>query len=342
MKSFEIAGSPQLPPASTVPRVMRDVLIALVPGIAAHLWFFGPGLLIQIALACACALALEAAMLSLRGKPLRPFLFDGSALVTAVLFALCIPPLAPWWVAATAMVAAIVFAKHLYGGIGYNLFNPAMVGFAVVIVCFPLELSRWLAPASVASTSPDLLESLRIIAGYAPSGAAGWDALAQATPLDLIRAGNLSNSMIRETRTAAVFGDFGGRGWEWIANFYALGGLWLLWRRVIHWQVPVAVIGSVILLSIPTWFMDPDVNPLPQQHLFMGGLMLCAFFIATDPVSGCATPRGRLIFGAGVAVLTLVIRRWGVYPDGVAFAVLLMNCAAPLLDLYTKPRVFGR
>jgi electron transport complex protein RnfD len=162
-----------------------------------------------------------------------------------------------------------------------------------------------------------------------------------ATPLDTVRQLTAQGQTLVEIRSDPRFGDFGGRGWEWVANFFALGGLWLLIRRKIPWQTPLATLGSVILLSLPFWAMEPDVHPFPLQHVFSGALVLAAFFIVTDPVSGCSTPRGRLIFGAGVGVLTLAIRRWGSYPDAIAFAVLLMNCAAPFIDRYTRPRVYG-
>jgi electron transport complex protein RnfD len=131
-------------------------------------------------------------------------------------------------------------------------------------------------------------------------------------------------------------------GWEWIANWYAAGGLWLLWRRIISWHVPVTMIGCVLALGLISYLVDPGSNPAPLQHVFSGALLVGAFFIATDPVSGCASNRGRLIFGAGVGLITLAIRRWGGYPDGVAFAVLLMNMAVPLIDRYTRPRIFGQ
>ncbi len=146
---------------------------------------------------------------------------------------------------------------------------------------------------------------------------------------------------LAEIRGNPAFGDFGGQGWEWVANFFALGGLFLLWKRIIPWQVPVATLGTVLLLALPFWLYEPDLHPSPLQHVFSGGLVLAAFFIATDPLTGCTTPRGRLLFGAGVAALTLAIRRWGVFPDGVAFAVLLMNCAAPWIDRQTRPRILG-
>ena len=341
MKRFDTATAPYLSPPRDVQRVMLLVLLALLPGIAAQLWFFGIGVAAQIILATIFALGIEAAMLRLRGKPVKPFLGDLSVVVTAVLFSLCIPPLAPWWVSLIAMLAAVALAKHLYGGLGHNLFNPAMVGFAVVLVAFPFELSQWLPPRGLGHEALSLGDSLyTIFMGHLPP-AQTWDTIAQATPLDVVRNQASAMRTLDEIRSDPLFGDFGGRGWEWIANFYALGGLFLLWKRVIHWQVPVATLGTVILLTLPFWLSEPDVNPFPLQHVFSGALVLAAFFIATDPVSGCTTPRGRLFFGAGVGIITLAIRRWGSYPDGVAFAVLLMNAAAPWIDLHTRPRIYG-
>lgn len=341
MKTFESAPAPHLPPRNSVQRTMALVLLALLPGIVAHTWFFGPGIVLQIVLASAFALAFEAAMLRLRERPLRPFLCDLSAPLTAVLFALSVPPLAPWWIAAIGMASAIVFAKHLYGGLGFNLFNPAMVAVAVVLIAFPLEMTRWLPPAGVVAATPGWAESaIAILSGALPAQWQ-WDTLAQATPLDTIRRLANAGRTLSEIRGDPMFGDFGGRGWEWIANFYALGGLFLLAKRVIPWQVPVAMLGTVVLLTVPFWMSDPDIHPFPLQHIFSGAMVLGAFFIATDPVTGCTTPRGRIAFGVGVGVLTLVLRRWSGFPDGLAFAVLLMNCAAPWLDLHTRPRIFG-
>ena len=341
-RSFETGGAPHFPPHSTVSRVMLQVIVALVPAIAAHTWFFGPGILVQIVLATGFAVGFEALMLKIRKKPVQLFLGDFSAVLTAVLFALCIPPLAPWWIALVGMLFAIVVAKHLYGGLGHNMFNPAMVGYVVVLISFPQAMTAWLPPSSIAPNSLDLGEALiAIFSGQLPAGLS-WDAITEATPLDAIRTSVASGKIIFEARQSPVFGDFGGLGWEWIANWCALGGLWLLWRRIISWHVPVTMIGSVLLLGLVTYLADPGSNPAPLQHVFSGALLIGAFFIATDPVTGCASNRGRLIFGAGVGVITLVIRRWGGYPDGVAFAVLLMNMAAPLIDRYTRPRIFGQ
>ncbi|UXI67266.1 RnfABCDGE type electron transport complex subunit D [Tahibacter amnicola] len=338
MRTFPVHGGPHLSPPRHVRHVMVDVLLALVPGIAAHVWFFGVGVLVQLILAAGFAIAIEAVALRWRGLPVRRIGGDPSVLVTAALFALCLPPLAPWWISLAGMLAAVVLARHAYGGMGYNLFNPAMVGYAVVLISFPREVSGWIAAGTQALDPLDVIRT--ILAGDLPAPLR-WDTISSATPLDTVKSLAARGHMIGEIRHDPQFGDFGGRGWEWIANAYALGGLYLLWRGVIRWQVPVAVIGSVIAVSAPLWLLDADVHPMPLQHVFSGGLMLAAWFIATDPVTGCASPRGRLLFGIGVGVLTLVIRRWGSYPDGVAFAVLLMNGAAPLIDRYTRPRVFG-
>ncbi len=340
-RRFETGGAPHFPPPVTVRGVMLQVIFALLPGIAAHVWFFGPGIVVQILLACVFAVSFEAITLAARGKPLPLFITDFSAPLTAILFALCLPPLAPWWIALIGMFFAIVIAKQLFGGLGHNLFNPAMVGYVVVLISFPQAMTAWLPPLVIAHYNPTLSEVLLAIATGNPPGGAGWDALTGATPLDAIRTSIATGKTISEVRESAIFGNFGGLGWEWIASGYALGGFWLLWRRVISWQVPAAMIGSVLLLGSAAYLANPGGNAAPLQHVFSGALVLGAFFIATDPVSGCASARGRLLFGAGVGVLTLAIRRWGGYPDGVAFAVLLMNMSAPLIDRYTRPRIFG-
>lgn len=340
-REFNVGGAPHFSPEITVRRVMRDVLIALTPGIVAYCWYFGWGLLVQILLAVSFAAAFEALMLRLRGRTPGLYLTDLSAVVTAVLFALCLPPLAPWWIACIGMLFAIVVAKHLFGGLGHNVFNPAMAGYVVCLVSFPKEMTAWLPPVSLATEHIDLAATLTtIITGTLPGGLS-WDAITQATPLDTIKTGVDHGQIVSEIRRAPIFGDFGGLGWEWIANWFAVGGIWLLWRRVISWHVPVAMIGTVVALGLVAYLANPGSSPSPLQHVFSGALVLGAFFIATDPVTGCTSTIGRLWFGAGVGVITLAIRRWGGYPDGVAFAVLIMNMAAPLIDRYTRPRFYG-
>jgi len=275
-RTFRDPGVPSIHLARAPQATMARVLLALLPGIAATTLLSGPGVLWQIALAVTLAMALEAIMLRLRGAALKPALTDLSAPLTAVLFALLLPPTAPWWMNAAGVASAIVVAKHLFGGLGHNRFNPAMVGVAVVVIAFPAEFARGIVAAEA-----------------------------------------------------------------WVVAAYALGGILLLRARVIAWQTPVAVLGTTLLLGLPFWLHDPGSHPSPVAHLLSGALVMAAFFIATDPVSGCSTPRGRLVFGAGVALLMLAIRRWADDPGALAFAVLLMNAAAPLIDRRLRPRWLG-
>jgi len=338
---FTAQGAPHQPSAPSVSTLMTKVLIALIPAVLAHIWVFGSGLLIQLVLACFFGLGFEALVLKWRGRRLKPFLSDGSVVVTAMLFALCLPPLTPWWITAIGMLFAVVVAKHLFGGLGYNMFNPAMVGVAVVVIAFPVEFSQWLAPGALTESAMGFPETLAAITQGGLATDPAWDGLTAPTVLDLMRAGLQDQMLVPEITDQAPFGTLSGQGWDLINLALLLGGLWLLWQGVISWHVPVAVAGTTIFLTLPLWLISPDLHPGPLFQLFSGGLLLGAFFIATDPVSGSATFRGKILFGIGVAVLTLAIRRWGGFPDGVAFAVLLMNMWVPLIDRYTRPRVYG-
>ena len=221
---LDVQGAPHIPAPRSVQSMMLDVHLALLPGIAAHVFFFGPGILVQIVLACAFAFGLEAIMLRLRQRPLRPFLTDFSAPLTAILYVLCLPPTMPWWTSLTGMFFAIVVAKHLYGGLGFNLFNPAMVGYAVVLICFPVQATSWLPPAGLETVELSFGQILHWIGFGAPPAPVVWDAVTGATPLDAVRTGATQGVMITEIRQQPIFGDFGGRGWEWIAEFLCSGG----------------------------------------------------------------------------------------------------------------------
>lgn len=324
-----------LKPAS-VQSVMLRVLLALLPGIATYVWFFGPAILLQIALTSVTALTAEALILSLRGKPVMRFLTDGSALVTAWLIALTFPSIAPWWLTVLGTLFAIVVAKHFYGGLGQNPFNPAMVAFALMIVAYPSLMSQW--PAVGAADFSAQMSAI--------FGTRQLDAITMATPLDALRTA-LHTADARATvdgvlGSGATFGNIGGKGWEWIAAAYLAGGLWLMQQRIISWHMPFAFLATLFAVAGLFSLFDPTHFAPPLFHVLTGGAMLGAFFIVTDPVSGATTPKGKLIFAAGVALLTWIIRTFGAYPDGIAFAVLLMNIAAPLIDMYTQPPVFGR
>ncbi|MFN2348471.1 MAG: electron transport complex subunit RsxD [Thioalkalivibrio sp.] len=338
---FRTQSSPHMTPAHNVGQVMLRVIYALVPGTLAMTWYFGWGVLINVALAVTLAVGFEALMLLMRRRPVIPTLGDYSAVVTGWLFALALPPLTPWWVTLVGIGFAIVVAKHLYGGLGYNPFNPAMVGYVVVLLSFPRELTLWLPPMGLAEHSFGPLQALTaIFLGQLPPGLA-WDAITTATPLDLMKTELSMNRTISEIRENPLFGDFSGRGWEWIGNWFLLGGIALLFMRVITWHIPVAVLGSLAVTAGAFWIFDPDAFASPAFHVFSGAAIVGAFFIATDPVSASTTPRGRIFYGIGIGVLIYAIRTWGSYPDAVAFAVLLMNMAAPTIDHYTRPRVYG-
>ncbi|MBE2260385.1 MAG: RnfABCDGE type electron transport complex subunit D [Candidatus Accumulibacter sp.] len=322
---------------SSVRRVMLQVLLALLPGVAAYVWLIGPAIVVQLAIATLAALASEALMLALRRKPLALFLGDGSAIVSAWLIALSFPPLAPWWLIVVGTSFAIVVAKHLYGGLGQNPFNPAMVAFAACIVSFPALMSQW--PAL--GLKLGFVEQMQVIAGLLPR----LDAISGATPLDALKTalklGEGEVDVPTLLATQDVFGNFAGRGWEWVAGAYLLGGLWMWQRKLISWHAPLGFIAGLVVLAGALWAWNPQQFADPLFHLFSGGAMLGAFFIVTDPVSGCTTPRGKLIFGLLAGVLAYTIRVFGGFPDGVAFAVLLMNLCVPLIDMYSQPPIFG-
>lgn len=312
-----INNSPYVRKPASVTRVMGTVLLALLPGIAAYVWQFGPAILGQLAIATATALACEALMLAVRGKPLRLFLSDLSAVVTAWLIALAVPATIPAWLLVLGVAIAIILAKHLYGGLGQNPFNPAMVAYAVMLVAFPALMSQW------------------------PSAQA--DVLTSATPLDALRTGlRAADATVASVMgQPGVFGAVAGQGWEWVAAGFLAGGVLLVALRIITWHIPVAFLATLALLSGVFWLIDSARYASPLLHLMAGGGMLGAFFILTDPVSAATTPRGKLIYAAGAGLLVYLIRVFGNYPDGVAFATLLMNLCVPLIDMKTQPPVFG-
>lgn len=334
-RATTLNNSPYIRQPASVQSVMLKVLLALLPGIAAYVWLFGAGVLVNLAIASAAALVGEALMLRARRRAVGIYLADLSAIVTAWLIALTFPPIVPWWLTVAATLFAIVVVKQLYGGLGQNPFNPAMAAYAIMIIAFPALLSQW------PHAGMDFRTQLDLIAG----GVRDVDAITGATPLDALRTGlheaAAAATVQQVIASGSAFGHFGGRDWEWISACYLLGGLWLWQQRVITWHMPIAFLAGITLASAALWSLDSARFASPLFHLAAGGTMLAAFFIVTDPVSGATTPRGKLIFAAGAALITVVIRTFGAYPDGIAFAVLLMNICAPLIDMKTQPPVFG-
>jgi electron transport complex protein RnfD len=346
--SFRIASSPHQHSLTQTPALMRTVALAAIPGIAAQVYFFGYAVLIQIVLAVLTAWASEAAMLKLRNKAVLPRLKDHSALVTGLLLAISIPAAAPWWIVVLGTAFAIIVVKQLYGGLGHNLFNPAMAAYVLLLVSYPQQMTNWVPPAqlqhhAIAGADPICL----IFSDYSCQGfsvtqiRSDIDGRTMATPLDTLRSDLTTGKTVTESLQQPVFDGYSGLGWSWINLGFLLGGLFLLQRKVIQWRIPVALLGALALTSLVAWLSDSDQFASPLFHLFSGGTMLAAFFIATDPVSASTTAKGRLIYGALIGVLVFVIRSFGGYPDGWAFAVMLANLSVPLIDAYTKPRAYG-
>lgn len=311
---------------------LQRVLLACLPGALALFWFSGWGLLIQLLLACLSCCTCDWLVRRLRRQPApaykllgQPWLAEGSGLVSAVLLALALPSYAPWWLTMASAAFASLFGKALFGGFGRNPFNPAMLGYAFALVAFPAQMIHWPAPAA----SFDLLAAFEQIFAVGDGLADGWS---QATVLDVLRHNDrLTSDELFASHPA--FGGIGGRGMEWVNLAFLAGGLFLLQQKVIRWQAPVGMLGALFVISLLCWNgSGSDSNGSPLLHLFSGATMLGAFFIASEPVSGASTPRGQLYFGIGVGLLTYVIRTWGGYPDGVAFAVLLMNLCTTRLD----------
>ena len=334
--------SPLISKSESVSVIMLKVLLALLPGIALYVWYFGPAILVSITLASLTALGTEALMLKLRNRPIAPFLKDNSALLTAWLLALSIPPLAPWWLVVVGTAFAIAIAKHLYGGLGNNLFNPAMVGYAVLIISFPAQMTQWLAPQGLVLAELSFTQQLDyIFLGILPQGLR-LDALTMATPLDTLKTHLHLEDTLQQIFHMPIYGQIGGHGSEMVAWGFMFGGVYLLASRIISWHIPVTYLGSLFVIAWLFHLADPTHFVAPLFHWFSGAAILGAFFILTDPVSSPTTNKGRLIFAAGAALLTYLIRVFGGFPDGVAFATLLMNICVPLIVLYTQPKVFGK
>jgi electron transport complex protein RnfD len=306
---------------------MQWVLLACVPGALTLSWFFGWGTLLQLLLGLATALACEALVRRLRGLPVQ-LLGDGSALVSATLLALSLPPYAPWWLAVSAGVFAHLFGKALFGGFGKNPFNPAMLGYVFALLAFPAQMNHWPAPGG----GQGLMAGLQQVFGT-PDSVDGWS---QATLLDSLK----HNDRLTVDELFQRNPAFSHWSAAWVNLAFLLGGLLLLQRGVIRWHTPVGVLGGLFVASLLCWNgSGSDSNGSPVLHLFSGATMLGAFFIATEPVSGPDSDRARLLFGIGVGLWLYVIRTWGGYADGVAFAVLAMNLLVPLLERHAARRV---
>jgi Na+-translocating ferredoxin:NAD+ oxidoreductase subunit D len=346
--SFKIASSPHQHNQRSTSQIMRMVALACLPGIVLQAVFFGYGVLVQLVLAIITAWASEALVLKLRGKSVLPRLKDHSALLTAVLLAVSIPPYAPWWLIIIGTAFAIIMVKQLYGGLGNNLFNPAMAAYVLLLVSFPLQMTQWLPPLSLQNVELTPFDAVcAVVKQYSCSGFSlpqlqtSIDGVTMATPLDTLRTDLSRGLTLSESLQSPVFFAFAGTGWLWVNLAYLLGGLSLIQQKIISWRIPTALLCSLFALTTIASLISPDTLAGPMFHLFSGGTMLAAFFIATDPVSASTTDKGRLIYAALIGLLVFLIRNFGGYPDAYAFAILLANMAVPLIDYYTRPRTYG-
>ncbi len=316
-KPFILQSSPHFKDKDSVPKIMYAVIISLIPAVGTSLYFFRlRALLLLLSCVVAC-LATEAIFLLLRKRSLRPLL-DGSAIITGLLLALTLPPSLSLEMAVIGSVIAIAIGKQVFGGLGYNIFNPALVGRAFLQTAFPVAMTTWIPPA---------LEKINTATYATPLGALKFqDAVAQGILAPL---------------KALFFGNTGGCLGETSALALLIGGLFLLFRRVIDWRIPLGIILSLTVFTGIFWVSNPGKYASPLFHILAGGLLLGAFFMATDMVTSPITPRGTWIYAVGIGIVVALVRLFGGFPEGVMYSILFMNTFVPLLNRYTRPRILG-
>ncbi|UCG43587.1 MAG: RnfABCDGE type electron transport complex subunit D [candidate division WOR-3 bacterium] len=328
-----VTAPPHIRFDGTVAKVMWTVVIAMLPAFAGSIYFFGWRALMLVGLSVASAVLFDALSQMLFGR--RVTVSDGSAVITGMLLAYNLPPGVPWWMPVVGSAFAVVIVKQFFGGLGHNFINPALAARAFLMVSWPgLMTARWLATRG--------------------GTISGLDAVTTATPLAVLKnageiagpGGDPAGLLVQAQSWPVVgklfFGNVGGCLGETSALLLLVGGLFLIFLRLIDWRIPVAYVGSVLLLALV--LPGPKHHPLAYllYHVFGGGLMLGALFMATDYVTSPITGKGRWIFGIGCGILTVLIRLWGGYPEGVSYSILLMNVATPVIDRFTRPRLFGR
>ena len=334
MKAAEVklllTSSPFLKQEDDMPTIMRQVIYSLVPVSLAAIYYFGLGALLLILVCVGGALGTE--WVFSRGKRGRRLsIADGSAILTGLLLALVLPPAIPLWMALLGAVAAIGIGKMVFGGIGSNIFNPALVGRAFLQAAFPVALTTWVPQGGWQS-----LARLYPTQFGMPFAKTTVSAVTTATPLSQMKfAGQTTDTL------QLLLGNTGGSLGETCALIILLGGIYLAWRNYLNWRVPVAVFASVAVFAGILHWVDPLKYAPPMFHLFSGGLMLGAIYMATDPVTSPVTQRGCWIFGIGIGVLVMVIRTYGGLPEGVMYAILLMNAVSPLINRVTQARIYG-
>jgi electron transport complex protein RnfD len=330
----------------SVSAIMFQVILALLPATVFGIYLFGWPAFNLLMISTITVLVAEAVCLWIMRKPIRLFLLDGSAIVTGWLVAFSLPPWAPWWIAVIGSLFAIVIGKQIFGGIGQNVFNPAMLARVMLLIAFPLEMTTWIEPKPLFSE-----HALNFTEGLAITfnGIANIDAISSASLLGYVKTQLTLGHTVPEilatigyTPLNSFQGFTNGSFVETSAILLLIGGIYLMLVRIITWHIPVSLLATIAILATIFNYIDPNRYADAPFHILNGGMMLAAFFIATDLVTSPATPVGRIIFGIGCGTISYVIRTWGTFPEGIGFAVLLMNAVTPLIDHYTRPRIYGR
>jgi electron transport complex protein RnfD len=323
---LNISPSPHTYGKETTRKLMYGVVLALMPALFTSVFYFGIGAVIVTATSVISCIVFEYLIQRfILKKPIS--INDGSALVTGLLLAFNLPSNIPVFIIIIGSLVSIGIAKMTFGGLGNNPFNPALVGRVFMLISFPVQMTSWPIPAGFKT-------------GYI-------DAITGATPLAIIKEGikngeSLSQLMEKVPATIQMFlGNMGGSMGEVAAAALLLGFAYLLIKKIITWHIPVSVIGSIIVFTTILWFANPESNAGPMFHILTGGVLLGAIFMATDYVTSPMNPKAMIIYGCGIGILTVIIRVWGAYPEGVSFAILIMNAFVPLMNTYIKPKPFG-
>lgn len=323
---FNISPSPHAHGKESTQKLMYGVVLALMPTLFTSVFYFGMGAVIVTATSViSCILSEYLIQKFVFNKPIS--ISDGSALVTGLLLAFNLPSNIPVYIVVIGSFIAIGVAKMTFGGLGNNPFNPALVGRVFMLISFPVQMTSWPVPAGFKT-------------GYA-------DAVTGATPLSIIKEGikngeSISHLMEKVPTTLQMFlGKMGGSMGEVAALALLIGFVYMLYKKIITWHIPVSIIGTIVIFTGILWLNNPEKNADPMFHVLAGGVLLGAIFMATDYVTSPMNPKSMIIYGCGIGVLTVIIREWGAYPEGVSFAILIMNAFVPLMNAYIKPKRFG-
>jgi len=326
MNLLTISGSPHVHGGQSVKKIMYGVVLAMLPIFLSSVYFFGLDALRVVLISVAACIFVEW-LIDRYLLSVPSTVGDGSAIVTGMLLAFNVPSNLPWWIIVIGAIVSIGIGKMAFGGLGKNPFNPALVGRVFLLVSFPVQMTSWPKPSVLSTALTDVITG--------------------PTPLGVVKEGLKNGEKMQDVMSQVpsfmeqLMGDMGGSLGEVSAIAILIGGAYMLIRKIITWEIPVSFIGAVLVMATVLWLVDPNAFVNPLFHLVTGGLMLGAVFMATDMVTSPMSRWGMIIFGVGCGLLTVIIRNWGAYPEGVSFAILLMNAVVPLINRGLKPRLFG-